>query len=506
MTYVHYQSLLDRARSGALPTHLIFSYMCARTVREKTLLTMKQAEHYRNRAMALLENPELSLDSILSLLYLATFAFSRAEQSSASLLISSSIRISQELGLHTLDDGNPDRSHLSPEQHLHLERCRRLWWMQQTVDSFACLSLGRPRSIDIRDVCIRFPGDEMSWISPLPILPSYTAPLFDAAEFEQVILDLPLWTNPLHGSSPPSFCHMSNPSHSIYFPSPDSIWNTWTFRTALLSLVSGRIGHLVHGRSPRKAPPYTSPHSEFSLLRRTLWAIQSIFPPGIPKYGHLRRVGLTVYTLYYSSLIVLDRSCLRVHPGTRRLEATTSMAMRALHEVRELAHEVIILSRHIITPRGYPMPFLVFCAYLAGDIHLDRVWDSKVSEEDRLCSRSDFTTCLWIIRESGINWTIAHQYLMNLMSQMKRRLAGPTPTSNDDHDHPKPKAPVREDGEAQVLDEPLDNKERISLPFSPAFPVASRPAPTTPSDPSIPSTPSSHSSLEAGKKSSMSNG
>ncbi|KAI9229371.1 MAG: hypothetical protein DHS80DRAFT_22427 [Piptocephalis tieghemiana] len=481
--YIHYQSLLNRAIPGSLPPHLVFSYMCMQGVRKKALIPAEQAAHYRSRAMSFLQDPELSLDVVLSLMYLTIFCFSRMETSTASILLSSSIRISQELGLHVLDSPQTERPvPQTPEDYLHLEQCRRLWWVQQTIDSFACLSLGRPRSIDTRDMCLRFPGDDVAWTSLTPIIPSYVAPLFDATEFEQTLLDLPAWTNPLHGLPQPSFYRVSNPAYPIYFPSSEASWCTWAYRSALLSLISGRIGHLVHGRSPRKAPPPTSPHSELSLLRRALWAIHSTFPHRLFAYSQMGRISLSVYILYYSLLMVLNRACLRVHPATGHLEATTSMAMRALQESRAAAHEVILLNAHRTNPRGHPMPFLVFCAYLAGDIHLDRVWDTKASESDRLQARTDFTTCLWIIRESGINWDIAHQYLMNLMGQMKKRLAGPTPAETNHHNksHSSPVSSSSSSSSSSFT-EPLGTKEKVSPPFSSSFPIASRTTPSTPS-------------------------
>lgn len=92
--------------------------------------------------------------------------------------------------------GCGDREVYVDPSSLEAESLRRLWWSVFNMDAFSSLLSTRPQAVDDRDLRIRLPGDDESWMTGAssPVL----GEMFDPEALEEAHLrnPRPIWTRP----------------------------------------------------------------------------------------------------------------------------------------------------------------------------------------------------------------------------------------------------------------------------------------------------------------------
>lgn len=83
------------------------------------------------------------------------------------LMVTTCVRVAYDLGLHKLDENEPDLE--NPEYWASKEEQRRAWWCVWELDTFDSISSRRPFTINWNRVSVCLPVSDEAWFAKMPI-------------------------------------------------------------------------------------------------------------------------------------------------------------------------------------------------------------------------------------------------------------------------------------------------------------------------------------------------
>jgi hypothetical protein len=139
---------------------------------------------------------EPSLEMMKGCVLLACYCLTAGRLPSGAVLTSACVRMAYNLGLNAIDedqirdDGTVDEIDLqSPEDWIHKEELRRLWWAITDLDTFVCTLSCQPYGVDRRRMRVLLPVSDTSWYEGVPMRSS--ALLFDSRQTWKTLHGLP---------------------------------------------------------------------------------------------------------------------------------------------------------------------------------------------------------------------------------------------------------------------------------------------------------------------------
>lgn len=308
------------------------------------------------------------------------------------------------------------------------ERRRLIYWMCFNIESFSALAFGRPQTIDLRDMAIRFPADyetmgahalcSNSSSSSKPYFS--TIPVFDVGNLEA---SLDVLTQGTEGPDP-SFSPPSEGDTPNFFPKPDDDWNSWQLNFCQLTILCSKIASYVHRPTTRPEIPSSSPHSTFSRLWAGIQACNASFSS---KFSPTRSLLMRRYFLH-SMTILLHRTRLTLDPSGYFVPVTT-YAEDSLRQVRSSASLIVQSIQEDDKVAVRTEPGIAFCAHTASLILLESIVNPYVADSDKPQTLQDISTCMMAMQEVGRHWQIGNMYASALSEAYHQSLPGHPPPS-----------------------------------------------------------------------------